>query len=108
MQAIIISGLDMWPATITSTPASAASPPTGGPPPPPPPPATTSSTPYRPFESPFHEVEFRPNPFPSPEPPAQPPPALTPPLHIGGSGWTLSPPADERTTEDTVRILLTQ
>ena len=91
MQAIIISALDMWPATITS--ASAISPAA----------ATTTSTsntavatPYRPFESPFHEVEFRPNPFPSPEPPAPPPAALSPPLQIVGSQWSLSPPADER------------
>ena len=98
MQAIIISGLDMWPATITSTTTSSS-------PPPPPNSTSTTATPYRPFESPFHEVEFRPNPFPSPEPPAQPPPALTPPLQIGGAQWTLSPPADERSAEDTVRIL---
>ena len=95
MQAIIISYSDMWPATITSSGASS------------PPPTTTSSasTPYRPFESPFHEVEFRPNPFPSPEPPAPPPAALSPPLHLPGSQWTLSPPAEDRDSVEPVRKL---
>ena len=107
MQAIIISGLDMWPATITSTPTASSSPPppTGG--------GGTQTvvtaanqTPYRPFESPLHELEFRPNPFPSPEPPAPPPAALSPPLQIVGSQWTLSPPDEQRSApEETVRLM---
>jgi hypothetical protein len=94
MQAIIISALDMWPVTsITTSTVS-------------PPPSTTSNcTPYRPFEiSPFGD-EFRPNPFPSPEPPAPPPAALSPPLLLGGSQWTLSPPAEDRSSVDPVETV---
>ena len=94
----------MWPATITSTHNSSSPPPppTGG--------ATQTvvtaagQTPYRPFESPLHELEFRPNPFPSPEPPAPPPAALSPPLQIVGSQWTLSPPDEQRS--ETVRLMM--
>ena len=96
----------MWPATITSTHNSSS---------PPPPPTggggtiqtvvtASGQTPYRPFESPLHELEFRPNPFPSPEPPAPPPAALSPPLQIVGSQWTLSPPDEQRS--ETVRLMM--
>ena len=66
----------------------------------------SGTTPYRPFEPSFDD--FRPNPFPSPEPPAPPPTSLSPPLNLnlGGTNWSLSPPADDRDSideHDTVR-----
>ena len=83
MQAIIISALEMWPASVSTITTSNS-----------PPPTTTAITPYRPFE----ELGF-----PSPEPPAPPPAELSPPLP--GSQWTLSPPAEEqqRSSIETVR-----
>ncbi len=104
MQAIIISALDMWPA-VSTTPT------TSGSTPPPQTSATSSTTttsvatPYRPFEAAFDE--FRPNPFPSPEPPAPPPAALSPPLVLGvaGSQWTLSPPAEDRASVETAETV---
>ena len=83
MQAIIISALEMWPASVSTITTSNS-----------PPPTTTTITPYRPFE----ELGF-----PSPEPPAPPPGELSPPLP--GSQWTLSPPAEEqqRSSIETVR-----
>ena len=61
----------------------------------------SGTTPYRPFEPSFDD--FRPNPFPSPEPPAPPPTSLSPPLNLnlGGTNWSLSPPADDRDSIDT-------
>ena len=98
MQAILVNLSDMWPATITSINSANS----------PPPPTTSSSVstsiPYRPFESdsPMDLLDLRPNPFPSPEPPAPPPAALSPPLQI--LGWPNSPPSEERTSVEPVRI----
>ena len=98
MQAIIISALDMWPATsLTAITTSSdttvlrSSDTTN----------TSSTTPYRPFEE---LIEFRPNPFPSPEPPAPPPAALSPPMPISGTQWTLSPPTEEGSSVEPVRM----
>ena len=89
MQAIIISALDMWPASVTNISTNNS------------PPTTSANTPYRPFEE---LVDLnRPNPFPSPEPPAPPPVALSPPL--SGSQWILSPPTDDRSNEEPVRYV---
>ena len=85
MQAIIISALEMWPASVSTITTSISPPPTT---------TGTTITPYRPFE----ELGF-----PSPEPPAPPVGELSPPLP--GSQWTLSPPAEEqqRASIETVR-----
>jgi len=114
------SGGNLPPPT-TSSPVSAATASTsvGGP-----------GTPYRPFETTF-DADFRPNPFPSPEPPVAPPSSLSlspppPPTAssasavaavaaaaaaasaIGGplvganNNWSLSPPADDKASVVTV------
>ena len=101
MQAIIVNLSDMWPASLPAMNSATSPPPTSGSTP------TTSVSatpiPYRPFESdsPFTEMDLRPNPFPSPEPPAPPPAALSPPLQI--LGWPHSPPSEERTSVEPVR-----
>lgn len=78
-----MSASDMWPVTSVAVSSSASS---------------STPTPYRPFETSNFVDEFRPNPFPSPEPPAPPPSALSPPLQLGGPNWNLSPPAEDRST----------
>lgn len=75
----------MWPVSSITTTSSGGS----------------GTTPYRPFEPSFDD--FRQNPFPSPEPPAPPATSLSPPLNLnlGGTNWSLSPPADDRDSVDT-------